>query len=84
MVGFWCCIISCKLRKAVLCDYAFQNMISVLLIAFGVSVSIDGGEISGIQVACQVQHKFVLLNAAGVLDEILISVVLCDGHIRYI
>ena len=55
MVGFWCCIISCKLRKAVLCDYAFQNMISVLLIAFRVSVSIDGGEISGIQVACQVR-----------------------------
>ena len=54
MVGFWCCIISCKLRKAVLYDYAFQNMISVLLIAFGVSISIDGGEISGIQVACQV------------------------------
>ena len=55
MVGFWCCIISCKLRKAVLCDYAFQNMISVLLIAFRVSVSIDDGEISGIRVACQVR-----------------------------
>ena len=55
MVGFWCSIISCKLRKAVLCDYAFQNMISVLLIAFGVSVSIDGGEISGIWIACQVR-----------------------------
>ena len=30
-------------------------MTSVLLIAFGVSVSIDGGEISGIRVACQVR-----------------------------
>ena len=54
MVGFLCCIISCKLRKAVLCDDTFQNMISVLLIVFGVSVSIEGGEISGIRVACQV------------------------------
>ena len=54
MVGFVCCIISCKLRKAVLCDDAFQNMISVLLIVFGVSVSIEGGEISGIRVAWQV------------------------------
>ena len=54
MVGFVCCIISCKLRKVVLCDDAFYNMISVLLIVFRVSVSIEGGEISGIQVACQV------------------------------
>ena len=54
MVGFVCCIISCKLRKAVLCDDAFQNMISVLLIVFGVSVSIEGGEIPGIRVAWQV------------------------------
>ena len=54
MVGFVCCIISCKLWKAMLCDDAFQNMISVLLIVFGVSVSIEGGEISGIWVAWQV------------------------------
>ena len=54
MVGFLCCIISWKLRKAVLCDDAFQNMISVLLIVFGVSVNIEGGQISGIRVACQV------------------------------
>ena len=54
MVEFVCCIISCKLWKAVLCDDAFQNMISMLLIVFGVSVSIEGGEISGIRVAWQV------------------------------
>ena len=54
MVGFVCCIISCKLRKAVLCDDAFHNMISVLLIVFEVSVSIEGGEISGIRVVWQV------------------------------
>ena len=51
MVGFVCCIISYKLRKAVFCDDAFHDMISVLLIVFGVSVSIEGGEISGIWVA---------------------------------
>ena len=72
MVGFWCCIISCKLRKAVLCDYAFQNMISVLLIAFGVSVNIDGGEISGIRVACQVR----------LVTGLEICVVECSRHSR--
>ena len=45
------CIISYKLRKAVFCDDAFHNMISMLLIVFGVSVSSEGGEISGIRVA---------------------------------
>ena len=70
MVGFLCCIISCKLRKAVLCDDAFQNMISVLLIVFGISVSIEGGEISGIRVACQV------FSVTGLE----ISVVKCTRH----
>ena len=51
MVGFVCCIISYKLQKAVFCDDAFHDMISVLLIVFGVSVSIEGREISGIWVA---------------------------------
>ena len=51
MVGFVCCIISYKLRNAVFCDDAFHDMISMLLIVFGVSVSIEGREISGIRVA---------------------------------
>ena len=54
MVGFVCCIISYKLWKVVLCDDAFQNMILVLLIVFGVSISIESGEIFGIRVIWQV------------------------------